>query len=339
MAEEKKRKSSPPARRRGRRKRNKYIEYDYAKIHDCQIDGWDEWMIEQLLAHRKLSGIYATKEIYAGDQLEIELYPEYTRAQAKEQGIRQIDKNKQREAQKDLNNRNSRKRLWRIAEHNFDDGDLWMTLTHDEDHLPKDMEEAKKCIQRFITNINGKRKRRGLPLAKYIYVTEVVSNDGETVRVHHHLIMDALLDIDTVEKTWKYGRRNECRRLKKDENGIVGASEYMAKPHCDQGHKKYAKTWNKSRNLEEPPEKKHHQTRKTAIRKMVKNHDYVQEYVQESTRYKGYLYTKHEVFYNEHNGGWYIRVRMRKGDRDGKKESDTAGLDAGINNWKTWPAD
>lgn len=308
-----------------KRKKNRYIEYDYQSVYNQSMDNWDEYFIEDLLKRGKVKCVYATKEIRAGDQLEIEIYPEFTRKEADQNGIRQIDKKKQREAQKLLNDKNSRKTFWRLAEHNFADGDFWITLVYDDTHLPGSLEEATECIGKFLRNVNGKRKRRGLPNAKYLYVTEIVSEDGEAVRVHHHLFMDALLDVNIVEATWKYGRRNECRRIEKDENGIAGAAEYMTKPYRHQGKRKHTKTWGRSKNLENPPEKKHHRTRKKDIDNMVRDNGYIREYVEQSPRYSGYIYSNSSIYLNDHNARFYIRVRMRKGVRDGTEPEHHGG--------------
>lgn len=308
---EKKRNRGKPAKKR----REAYQEYNHEEVFDAPLE-LSEYMIEHLLSTRRLNGVYATKEVKVGEWLEVEVYPDFTRAQLKEAGIRPTNRKKQREAQKALNDRNSRKRFRRLAEHNFHDGDLWITLTYADENLPESMEAAVDCIQKFIKNVNGKRKRRGMPNAKYIYVTECVDRNGEVVRVHHHLIMDSMMDMQIVEATWKYGRRNECRKIKKDGDGIAGAAEYMVKKKPN-GVKKYFKTWNKSKNLEEPPEHKHHRTRKTAINKMAKDHEYVREYMEKvSQRYKGYSYVRHETFYNAYNAGYYFLIRMRRRDQE-----------------------
>lgn len=301
-----------------KRKKSRHVEYDYESFFQNDAGELDEWMIEQMLRTGKIKCIYATKEIYAGNQLEIEIYPEFTREQAKRVGVWQWhpDKAKQKEAQRNLNDKNARKWLRRLIEHNFDNQDLWITLTYSVE--PADIEEATRNIKKFIRCINGKRKRRGLPNAKYVYVTEEVSEDGEVVRIHHHMVMDGMLDLDTVIKTWKHGGRNEYRKIEKDDDGIAGAMEYMLKPAAEKRRKKHRKRWAASTNLEQPPEKKHHQTRQKDVQKMAQQHDYIREYVENvkmrsgKKRYAGYIYTRAEVRYNELNGMYYVKIRMRK---------------------------
>lgn len=311
-----------------RKKKQQYIEYDYEELYNQSMDGWDEYFIEQLLKTGKVNCVYATKEVYAGEQLEIEFYPEFTKKQAEKENIKPIDRKKQQQAQKELNSKNSQKRFWRLCEHNFNDGDLWLTLTYAVE--PVDIDEAIANMQKFIRNINGKRHRRGLPNAKYLYVTEEVSEDGEIVRIHHHLFMDSLLDLDTVVSTWKHGGRNEYRHIEKDENGIKGAATYMAKPAADTKRRKHKKRWNGSTNLEQPPEKKHHQTKQKDINKMVMDNEYIRQYVENARtksgnkRYAGYTYAHASVYYNDYNARFYIRVRMRKGSTENDEEKRKA---------------
>lgn len=307
-----------PHRKTGKKK---YIEYDYEELYSQSMEDWDEYFVEQLLQTGKARCIYATKEIYAGDQLEIEIYPEFTRKQAEVLRVNPVNRKQQQENQKKLNNRNSRKKFWRLCEHNFHNGDFWITLTYAKE--PEGIEEAVGNMQKFIKNVNGKRRRRGLPNAKYLYVTEEVSEDGEVVRVHHHLFMDSMMDMDTVMKTWKHGGRNECRRIEKDEDGINGAASYTTKEKADTKRKKYKKRWNGSKNLEKPPEKKHHQTKEKDVRRMVRNREYIEQYVKNARlrggkkRYDGYTYSHSSVYFNDFNARSYIRIRMRReGDDD-----------------------
>lgn len=298
------------------KKRQRYIDYDYQEQYNQSIEDLDECFVGMMLQQGKATGLYATKEQYAGEQLEVEFYPEFTKMQAKEAGIRPIDRKKQQKAQKELNGKMARKHFWALCEHNFKNGDLWITLTYSEE--PASIDVAIMNIQRFLRNVNAKRKRRGLPNAKYVYVTEEVSEDERIVRIHHHLLMDGMLDVDTVMNTWKHGGRNEYRRVEKDENGIVGATSYMTKPIADTKRRKHKRRWNSSTNLQKPPQKKHHQTRTRDINKMITDHDYIKEYMETAKtrsgklRYEGYTYVDANVYFNSFNGRYYVRVRMRK---------------------------
>lgn len=306
----------------GRRTKTKYEEYDYESTYIQSVECMDEWMAEQLLA--KARGVYATKEIVYGNNMDVEIYPEFTRREA--ENLPKVDKAKERERMKGLNGRRARKYFRRLCECNFTDGDLWITLTYTNE--PESIEQATACMQRFIRNLNGRRKRLGIMNARYIYITERVSEDGETVRVHHHLLMDGLLDMTTVLSMWKYGGRNESRYLKTDENGIAGAAEYMSKSAADTKRRRHEKRWTASRNLIKPEEHKHHQIRSATVSRMVKDTDkiYTREYMESlrkrngERRYEGYTYVDSEVRCNMVNGGYYISIRMRREKHEKQSE-------------------
>ena len=118
-----------------------------------------------------------------------------------------------REISKEKNDKNARKYVERLINNNFGDGDLWITLTYDDGHLPPDgdIDAALKNMQNYVKRVNYQREKRGLGKCKYVYVTEY--NPREKIRWHHHIVMDGEMDMDMVEKCWKQGSRNEIRRL------------------------------------------------------------------------------------------------------------------------------
>ena len=83
-------------------------------------------------------------------------------------------------------------------------------------------------------------------------------------------------------------------------------------------------------HLEQPPEKKHHQTKQKDINKMVMDNEYIRQYVENARtksgnkRYAGYTYAHASVYYNDYNARFYIRVRMRKGSTENDEEKRKA---------------
>ena len=169
------------ARKRGMQ----YIPYDYEAAYNKAMEGMHEWFIENLFQHRK-KVIYALKEITAGDQFEIEIYPQFRSMDEVPPEGRTIKKDNNK-AQKNLNDKNARKYVERLINENFSDRDIWMTLTYDDAHLPPDgdVDAAIKNVQKYIRRINYQRKKRGLPNAKYVYVTAY--NPDAEIRWHHHI--------------------------------------------------------------------------------------------------------------------------------------------------------
>lgn len=156
-----------------RKKRRKavYVPYDYEAAYMNSLDKMEEANEERILKEGKVKSIYATKEIRSGDQLEVEIYPEFTKGQ-KDQIPDEGKRKRQRQAQKNLNDKNSKKMCERVIGENFTDRDIWATFTYTDDNMPASMEVATKNMQNYIRRLNYQRKKQGLSNARYVYVTE-----------------------------------------------------------------------------------------------------------------------------------------------------------------------
>ena len=304
-----------------------FVPYDYEAAFAKSIEDIHEYFVEQMLKHR-YKCVYALKEIIAGEQLEIEVYPEFkSMDEVPEAGRVKRDNSK---AQKNLNDKNSRKYVERLLNENFGNEDIWVTLTYSDGEEPKDMDKAVKNMQNYIRRIAYQRKKRGLPPAKYIYITE--HNPDADIRWHHHLVMDGLLDMDTVEAAWKKGRRNETRRLDKDEYGLTGMSHYITK---EKNRKKGEKRWNSSQNLKQFRVRKVHSKPTVAAGGRYKPiGTFVDGFVKDAANirqqaeqwYPDYDFTDSGVYYNDFNGMFYIRARMRRKEKnERKRQSDVHG--------------
>ena len=131
---------------RRRRKKNVYVEYDYEEAYQKQIENLEEDIIKRMMDGKKIKYVYATKEIKAGEQLEVEIYPEFTRKRVEEipeEGRRKKD----RQAQRNLNEKNSRKQCERVINENFGDRDIWATFTYSAEYTPASMKVAKSHMQ------------------------------------------------------------------------------------------------------------------------------------------------------------------------------------------------
>lgn len=280
------------------RRKKHYVEYDYEATFTEPIDYANESNMEKLLQQGKVKSLYTTKTIKAGNQFEVEIYPAFTRKESMGKNL----KPRSTSAQKNLNDKNARKKLERLINANFSSGDLWITLTYDNEHLPVSMKEALKNIGNYIRRINYRREKIGLSNAKYIYVTEY--NPGKKIRCHHHIIMDGELPMDDVEKLWKCGKRNNVRRTATDEEGaLTGLAKYLAKDPA--GNKR----WCSSTNLRKPVESKsYHAFRSRQVRKMVENRECVKQMLEK--KYKNRRLINFEIKKNEINGYFYVYARM-----------------------------
>ena len=287
-----------------KRRKPAALAYDYEAAYDKTIEDLKEEQILQMIRARHPACVYATKEIRSGDRLEVEIYPEFARGQSA-QIPTQAQREKQRKAQRDLNERNSRKHCERLIEANFTAGDLWITLTYQDDQLPEDMTEALKNMQNFIRRVNRIRKRKGLPNAKYVYVTEGI----EGGRFHHHLVMDGALDSETVEAAWKKGRRNQIRKLDPDDDGLAGMAKYITKEKKKKCQKRYTPT----KGLKQPEERvNHYKFRCRDVHEMARDAAAIEPPMDKRYAQAGYRFRSAEVRYNEFNGRFYVYARLHR---------------------------
>lgn len=288
-----------------KKRKRSYIDYSYDDTFTDPLELANEKRIEDLLSKGFIHSVYATKTIKAGNQFEVEIYPEFTRKENKELKLKKTNK-----AQRNLNSKYARKRIERLINTNFIKGDLYITLTYDNKHLPSSIEEAQKNMKNFIRRINYKRTKEGLDKAKYIYITEF--SKEKNIRCHHHMIMDCGLSGEIVENMWKCGRRNNIRKLDPDENGLTGLANYLVKDP------KGKKRWCASTNLKKPKESKsYHSFRASHVKKMIQERTRVREMCER--KYKNMIYVNEEIKYNDINGKFYIYVRMRERKKEWKK--------------------
>lgn len=251
-------------------------------------------------------GMYREKKIYSGKILEVELYPVYKSG-------REIPRRAKKEKlstkeQKNLNDKNARKKLTRLINTNFGEGDIVIHPTYRDSEMPSTEQEARRDIVNYIRRVKTYRKRNDLPELKYIYVIECkVSKKTGVMRWHFHMIMSKM-DRDTAEKMWKYGDFTNADRLQPNEYGCEAIARYMTKE--PQGKKR----WAQSKNLKEPyiPPPKDGRIGKRGVRKMATQYVEDKEYFEK--RYKGYQFLKCVPTFNDYNGYWYIEIVMRRKD-------------------------
>ena len=157
-------------------------------------------------------------------------------------------------AQARLNVRTSRDKLELLLACNFGDGDIWLTLTYDDEHLPPNRNEARKVLQKFIRQLRAVRKKRGRDI-HYVYCTQQVLDDG-TQRLHHHMILNSTgpEDFDDIRGLWISGRNIKIDHLSGDDD-ITDKATYMCHEPIDHGKPKVGEQmWTPSRNLNRPVE-------------------------------------------------------------------------------------
>lgn len=162
------------------------------------------------------------------------------------------------QARRALNFRAAWQKLWLLLAANFRRGDLWITLTYDDEHLPDCRKEAKKRVTLFLDRLRAARRRSGEEL-RYIYCTEGLTEDGGR-RLHHHMVLSAGAahkDYELIRSLWTFGENIEIRRLGEHElytDDFLELAQYMCKERNPEA-KVYNvgdKCWIGSKNLQRP---------------------------------------------------------------------------------------
>lgn len=105
-----------------RKKGMTFIPYDYEAAYNKSLEDMNEFFVEQMFKHGK-KVVYALKEIRAGDQFEVEIYPQFKKMEEVPPEGRSIKKDNDK-AQRNLNDKNARKYVERLINENFTDRDF-----------------------------------------------------------------------------------------------------------------------------------------------------------------------------------------------------------------------
>lgn len=148
------------------------------------------------------------------------------------------------EVQRKLNTKTSKRRMEMRIAANFGAGDLFVTLTFDDLHLPARREAALACVRYFLRLLRETRKARGDDL-RYIYVLE--GQHGEA-RYHFHIFINSTgaQDREDIESLWSYGEVGKIKYIERD--GYIALAEYVTKERKPVG----ARSWVCSLNLKQP---------------------------------------------------------------------------------------
>lgn len=244
------------------------------------------------------------QRIIAGDYVESNVYPVFLNRS----DIPRASKGAcSRETQKKLNLKNRQRKIVRLMNTNFRDGDLIVTLTYRDGDLP-DLERARKDIRNYLQAIARYRKKQGMTALQYIYVIEFVPEGEQSrkVRIHHHLIMSKM-DRDIAESKWTKGRC-ECKYAQPDEDfGLEGFARYITK--MESGGKHLVQC---SRNLKKPIVRESITAlTKRKMQELVVSGDEIGMKMEQIFRGKC-KYLDSKIYHSDFTGGFYIYSRLRK---------------------------
>ena len=281
--------------------------------HNCQDWGTEhmngqttlmDWISEGERRHRTNMRVgtfgYQTKTTVAGPRLEAEVYPMYGRDTSAT--LRRAKKtNVTPERQARLNRERAIRHLVQLADANFTEEDIHMTLTY---RNATNYERARKDMRNFCLRLKRAREKAGLPELKYIYTIEG-DEEGDKERVHIHMITNGDMDRAEVERIWEKGWAN-ADRLQPDENGLEAITRYIVK------QQKNRRKWCASRNMKQPKwrtsDSKLSNGRVKRIAFDIRN----EAKEQMEKVYPGYQFVSCTVHYSDVVDGAYIRCVMRK---------------------------
>lgn len=278
--------------------------YDYEAEYKKQCEQLEEWELERLVREGKVKCAYRTtttksENLKSGTVLlEAQIYPSFASIEEMPQTT---NKRETRPSQQNLNDKNARRYLVRLACINFGKGDIWGTFGWDDAHKPDDMQRAKKDVKNFIARINRRRRKEGQENIKYIYI---IAADDHT-RPHFHILMSGDgIDRDELEELWGKCERCNTRRIQPDDDFLItGLATYISNnPHG-------TKRWCSSKNLVKPSiTRSYSKFRRPKVERMVKSHEHLKAEMQKA--YPGFKFLDAEVKHNGVNAAFYIYARM-----------------------------
>ena len=198
-----------------------------------------DWAMEPVRARAGWL-LYRTRTIKAGPVTECEVYPVYGREQ--ERRARKARENISPERMQRANHQAAIRRIIRLANANFTNQDLHVTLTYDG--CVPDWEQCQKDVRNFIRRMQYLRGKRGLEKARYIYTIED-NESGQKKRIHCHMLLSGGISREEIEACWRKGWAN-ADRLQPNEEGLAAIAKYITKAQ------KNRKKWCCSKGLKQP---------------------------------------------------------------------------------------
>ena len=249
---------------------------------------------------------YRRRVTLAGDRMDCEIYPVFGRND--EQRARAAKKNITPEKQRRLNDERARRRLIQLADANFTEKDIHLTLTYRNERT---LEDCRKDLRNFLLRVKRYREKMGMDPLKYIYAIEGKTelNKGFPVnRIHVHMLMNGGVSRELLEEMWQMGYAN-ADRLQPTERGLEEIASYIIKEaRIKAGSRKYSA----SRNLVQPKQRTSDAKTSNRTVRMIA-HDIRNEAKAEMERiYPKYRFVDCKVYYSDQIDGVYIRVLMRR---------------------------
>lgn len=192
-----------------------------------------------------------TKKIISAGPLVLEAI--YPRGNAHDKPKARAAKRKlSSEAQQRMNQKYSYQKLELQLASNYGPGDLWVTVTYDDDHLPKTRAEAMSNFKYFLRKLRAARGTKAQPVVHWNTEHKHEHEDYfQHRRWHHHFFIDATgTDYELLRSCWIYGGNIEIRRIKIDkDHSYETLARYMCKEARDRPG---LRCWSYTRNAKHP---------------------------------------------------------------------------------------
>ena len=221
-----------------------------------------------------------------------------------------------------LNEKNQKEYLAHLASTNFTDRDYYITLTYNDEHLPKNYDEAVRELKKYIARAKYRAAKQG----KTLKIIAVTGYGSKRKRLHHHLIISGCFMPYEIIDLWK-GREKKSRGfvevnpLQFNQFGVAidNLLKYFYK-HIEE-NKKLGITgsgYYRSRNLAEP------EYRSRSGKLSHKQIEWARTFTDFSVferMHPDYALADVVTFHNDVNGGYYFTVRYYRPPNKRKKNN------------------
>ncbi|MCR5135630.1 MAG: hypothetical protein K6C12_00825 [Oscillospiraceae bacterium] len=161
------------------------------------------------------------------------------------------------EAQRRMNQIYSYQKLELLLATNFPapGSALVVTLTYDDDHMPKDRKQALRHLRLFRAKLKKEREAARLPEPVAFWCVEVLT--AEDGRWHFHMVINNTgFDAEMIRRCWIYGSNIQIEKLRVDkEKNWESLARYLSKEprECqDELAKPGQHAWSCTRNVLRP---------------------------------------------------------------------------------------
>ena len=257
---------------------------------------------------------YRRSVVLAGDRLECEIYPVFGRDES--MNAKAAKKNQTPAKQKRLNDERARRHLIQLADANFTEKDIHLTLTY---RMETTIEQCRKDLRNFLLRVKRFREKNRLGELKYIYTIEggrEISRGAGVTRIHVHMLMNGGVSRERLEEMWEMGYAN-ADRLQPNERGLEEIASYIIKEAKHGGRK-----FSASRNLKQPKRRATDAKTSNRVVKMIAQDIRNEAKAQTEKLYPKYRFVDCRVYYSDQLDGVYIRILMRRRKND-KGTEDT----------------